>query len=320
MQADSNPLNARHCGAGKVTTMVTGWLLVAALAGTASTRALAADETGPVMPPGQLVEPPREPGFEAPQDDASADADAEQDEAPPLRVENLGDGWFKLGDIRFHRHTGEIVFPAEINQQEDILEYLIVQETGKTHESLLRTAISPTHLQAVLLLLRYPMSRDELENLMRRPSADPDAIPWVPPQPTEEEMERFHASRVHFYIRPKPEDDGEEPEDIPIFDWVLYTENTEAGPDDFLMVFNGSAEVPAGFSAELSGSIAANYFDRGAMFNLIHDDAWLDTVWFPMPEIVPNIGTPVDVVIRKPTPADGDGGAEARAEAPAAGD
>ena len=290
-----------------------GWLLVAALAVAGPAAISAADETGPPpaapaaaaaaqIPPGPLVEPPREPGFELPRDQDPDDV-GEPDEAPPLRVENMGDGWFKLGDIRFHRHTGEIIFPAEINQQEDILEYLIVHETGKTHESLLRTAVSPTHLQAVLLLLRYPMSRDELENLMRRPSADPDAIPWVPPQPTEEEMERFHASRVHFYIRPQPEDEGGEPVDISIFDWVLYTENTEAKPDDFLMVFNGSAEVPAGFSAELSGSIAANYFDRGAMFNLIHDDAWFDTVWFPMPEIVPNVGTPVDVVIRRADPA-----------------
>lgn len=259
------------------------------------------------VPPGPLVEPPREPGQEVPR--TGVDPDEAEDEAPPLRVENLGDGWFKLGDIRFHRQSGEIVFPAEINQQEDILEYLIVHETGKTHESLLRTAISPTHLQAVLLLLRYPMSRDELETLMRRPSPDPDAMPWVPPQPTEEEWDQFHASRVHFYIRPQPDDDGGQSDDIPIFDWVLYTENTLAESDEFIMVFNGSAEVPAGFSAELSGSIAANYYDRGAMFNLIHDDAWFDTVWFPMPEIVPNVGTPVDVVIRRAKvdePADGD--------------
>lgn len=292
---------------GLAPVLALGFLLtgLAPLPSSAEEQGAAPAEGG--VPPGPLVEPPREPGQEIPR--TGVDPDEAEDEAPPLRVENLGEGWFKLGDIRFHRQSGEIVFPAEINQQEDILEYLIVHETGKTHESLLRTAISPTHLQAVLLLLRYPMSRDELETLMRRPSPDPDAMPWVPPQPTEEEWDRFHASRVHFYIRPRPDADGGQPDDVPIFDWVLYTENTLAESDEFIMVFNGSAEVPAGFSAELSGSIAANYYDRGAMFNLIHDDAWFDTVWFPMPEIVPNVGTPVDVVIRRAKvdePADGD--------------
>lgn len=244
---------------------------------------------------------------------AAADADDENTtEGPPqLRVVNLGDNWFELGTIRFNRATAEIVFPAEVNQHEDILEYLIVHEQGKTHEALLNTPISAAHLQAIMLLLRYPMSRDELEALLNRPSPDPLAEPWIPPSPTDEELAAFKASQVEFFIRTRDADEGESKE-VPMFDWVVY--KGEHRDSDLLMVFNGSAEFPAGFSAEMSGSIAANFFDRGAMFNLVHPDSWDDTVWFPKADIMPEIGSKVEVVIRRPQAKNADDATETSAQ------
>ena len=76
----------------------------------------------------------------------------------PPKVEDLGDGKYRLGLLSFDENTRRISFPGEVNLDDGLLEFAIVNEKGKIHESLLITQASPINLNIVLKLLRYQTS------------------------------------------------------------------------------------------------------------------------------------------------------------------
>ena len=55
--------------------------------------------------------------------------------------------------IRIDKEKKTVTFPAEINMQSGMVEYLMVTDKGKTHESLLSTKIEPYDIQVAMLLL-----------------------------------------------------------------------------------------------------------------------------------------------------------------------
>ncbi|NOX98302.1 MAG: hypothetical protein GXP30_00950, partial [Verrucomicrobia bacterium] len=71
------------------------------------------------------------------------------------KVKSLGDHRYQLGDIIFNGKTREIRFPATMNLEKGLLEYVLVTEEGKMHESLLGTKVRPAQLQIVLKLCHY---------------------------------------------------------------------------------------------------------------------------------------------------------------------
>ena len=56
-------------------------------------------------------------------------------------LKKVAPGILELGGIQLDTIKHEVRFEAEINQIKNIVEYAIVHENGKTHESLLRTKI-----------------------------------------------------------------------------------------------------------------------------------------------------------------------------------
>jgi len=74
--------------------------------------------------------------------------------APPPPLKMVSPGVYEMGGCRIVKKENRVEFPAEVNMDKGLLEYVIVGNSGKVHESLLRTAISPYALQISLLLLR----------------------------------------------------------------------------------------------------------------------------------------------------------------------
>ena len=72
-------------------------------------------------------------------------------------------GVIEIGACRVDKKNGRVEFPARVNMQEGLLEYLLVGDAGKLHESLLSTEISPYALQVSLLLLGIEGSYNPLE-------------------------------------------------------------------------------------------------------------------------------------------------------------
>jgi hypothetical protein len=72
-------------------------------------------------------------------------------DAPPL-VE-VSPGVFQIGVVRLDKTRKSVQFPAVLNQDHGLIEYLLVTTRGKTHESLLKTEAEPYHIHVAMLLL-----------------------------------------------------------------------------------------------------------------------------------------------------------------------
>src|SRR5437773_2194818 len=77
-----------------------------------------------------------------------------------------------LGGVEFNSASREIRIPCTVNMNEGVIEYALVTETGKTHESLLKTKAKPFDLNVALLLCHYEPHAGELIKMLSQPTPD----------------------------------------------------------------------------------------------------------------------------------------------------
>jgi hypothetical protein len=223
----------------------------------------------------------------------STSPEATETAKPPLpSVSQIDENTFKIGEVTFNQKTREIRFPCKVNMTEGLIEYLIVLQQGKAHESLFITEICPTHLNLAFKLLRYTPS-PELFSLME----DGHMTGIYPP------VSPAIKSHARIDIEVEWNDRGTTRR-FPINEWIQNSNGNKtmtAGP----WLYTG-ADVQAGkFIPDLTGDIAAIMEVRNAMINYPGSDNGEETVWFPFPEKVPPLGTSTTLIITphfKPQP------------------
>lgn len=203
------------------------------------------------------------------------------------RIKKTGDTTYELGDIKFNSATKEVRIPTLLNMNEGILEYILVTEEGKTHESLLRTAISPTELNLALLLCSYEPHIGEAAKYLTAPHAETKAM-------MEKPMEKAGANRIQLTAQWK--DKSGKDQTAPIAQWIR-NRTTKKPLDTDHWTYTGSVINLAGFASEYDGSIGALYFDLGAMFNCPVRDNVNDDVWSAETNAAPPMDTPVTLII-----------------------
>ncbi|MCB1227215.1 MAG: hypothetical protein KDK99_15465 [Verrucomicrobiales bacterium] len=207
----------------------------------------------------------------------------------PKRLKQLEGGRLELGGIILDPATRRIEVPCKVLHGELPIEYLLVQETGKDHETVLTTAISPLDLQVALLLTHYtPGSTGMFRHL---PQGEPLPMPEVAPKTT-------NGHRVQLTVVWQV--DGQEKRQ-PISEWYQNSD-TRQPPEIDAWLFTGSAIDARGFAAEADGSIIAVYADRLAMFNSPAAGNHRDDLWISRPAVIPPEETPVTLVIEPATP------------------
>ncbi len=172
-----------------------------------------------------------------------------------------------------------------VKKPKDLLEYVVVHENGKIHESLLATDISPTHLNLAFTLLRYPAS-SELYALPNETGGLSGTYPDVP-----EDVKS--GARISIDVE---WDDHGKTRRFPINDWIQHAVKTTAMPAE-PWVYGGSGFYDGKFNAETTVAIAAIYLSQASLINYPGDDNLDDTVWLPFPKRVPEAGTNVTVII-----------------------
>lgn len=200
-------------------------------------------------------------------------------------VEKIDDTHYRIGAITFDQRTREIRFPAKVNMIEGLLEFLLVHENGKSHESLLTTSISPTQLNLAFTLLRYPPSR-ELYALLNENGGASNEYPEV-------SAEVKAGARVAIDMEWK---EGEKLRRLPTNELIQHTvKNTamSAGP----WVYGGSEFNDGKYAPEVSGDIMAIFITNSALINYPGLDDNNDEVWTPYPKRMPAIGTDVTIII-----------------------
>jgi hypothetical protein len=88
--------------------------------------------------------------------DDKPSAELREGRVPPRsqsRVKQLGPKLYRVGAVTVDARLGVAAFPAKVNQLVGLIEYALVTEAGKVHESFLSTKVRPSDIHAAMLLL-----------------------------------------------------------------------------------------------------------------------------------------------------------------------
>lgn len=221
----------------------------------------------------------------APVEPASLPAPDQKVEPTKPVIEKIDETRFRIGTVTIDKKSREIRFPAKVNMTEGLLEYLVVHENGKIHESLFMTDVSPTHINLGFTLLRYQPSR-ELYALPNDTGGQSTRFPVVP-EPVKA------AARVTISAEWKQ--DGELRK-IPVNDMIQHSVKSTAMPQG-PWVYGASEFYDGKYVPESTGDIAAIFVAPSSMINYPGDDNRDDTVWVAYTKRIPAEGTNVTIVI-----------------------
>jgi hypothetical protein len=221
----------------------------------------------------------------AQQHEAAGESPAGEPDAPPA-IRQTGDGIFQIGKIRLDKNTKTASFPASVNMDQGIAEYLLVRTGGKTHESLFVTEIAPYDLHVAMLLL----------GVKDRSKDKQDAA--APPQ-----------TLNGAYLKTAPDLLGDN-----VLISVVWTEGDitkRASAEDFLLnkkenvtmsrgpwLYTGSEIVNGKLLAQEERSIAALVLDPAALINNPRAGNRDDAIWAIDLKKTPPAGTAVELAIK----------------------
>lgn len=210
---------------------------------------------------------------EAPAEKPSASALA-SDSVTNVPLRQIRPGIFELGQIRLDKDKRTISFPASVNLREGNIEYVVVTATGKTHESLLRTAAEPYHVQLAFLLLG---AKGTGTNTLPEDPARPlpgDRVEIILNWTADGRTNSFRAEEfVHDRKANGPARRG---------DWI----------------YTGSRMRDDGFAAQLDGSIVSLITDADALINNPRPGREDDDNWLVRTNHLPPLHAPVEATLR----------------------
>jgi hypothetical protein len=200
---------------------------------------------------------------------------------PPIyntpAIEKLGDGKYRIGEIIINKQDKSVTFPAVVNMDKGILEYLLVHNVGKTHESLLRTGVSPYNLQVAFMLLGYDGSDKRI------------AGQGSPELPNGESVNIMLSDVAEKQTVP-----------FPVEFWLVNkSESSTSDVNQLNWVFCGSyVNELGGFMSQESGSIVAIWHDPVAMIDNASPGGESNRIWYAKQGTVPTVGTKVMITVK----------------------
>jgi hypothetical protein len=203
---------------------------------------------------------------------------------------------FQLGPVRLDKSRKTVQFPAQLNMNDGLIEYLLVNSKGKAYESLLRTDTEPYSIQLAMLLIGAKRA-PQTPALLNAPS--------VP----------FHVNRHASATNSPPLAIQGDPVTIELA-WQTPDGTKQLPAEDCIMnltartnasrgpwTYNGSRVVNGFFLAQREGSIVAMIDDIDAMVNNPRPGSDNDQIWQINSNTLPPLNTPVEVTFKLETPA-----------------
>ena len=199
-------------------------------------------------------------------------------------IKEVSPGIFQVGGVSLNKETKTATFPGTINMTRGLIEYLLVQEGGKTHESLLATKVEPYHLHVAMLLLGAKVAKPDGEK------APPDTIDAqylkTAPKPK--------GDNVIIKVRWK---DGDKDVEMNVED-LIQDDATKSPMSRGPWVYNGSMLSGGMFLAQEERDFAALVIDPAALINNTRPGSDNDQIWEIRANIVPKENTPVEISIQ----------------------
>ncbi len=202
----------------------------------------------------------------------AGDVDANESKIPPLV--KIADSKYRFGEVIIDQKKRTLEFNATTNQKNGLIEYVLVHESGKVHESLFRTKVRPQIMHACLLLLKLPVESRFFENL------------WA------EKPQKLNFEKSKIKIEVFWEQNGTS------FSKAIETFAINSQRDAVLregvFIFTGSKKIEGTYLADVSGSMIAVYADEESVINSSDHDSNNDDVWLAngkeMPELEVEVG------------------------------
>jgi hypothetical protein len=191
-------------------------------------------------------------------------------------------GSHQFGLIEIDQDKREFSFPAVCNQTSGLVEYALVHEDGKTHESLFRTKVSPKLIHASLLLLKEK-PQPAFFSFVEANSSKLIQMPEIEIRVEWEHNGSIHQTSMNSMV-------------------LNQTDNRELSESAF--VFTGSKVVEGTYLAEMDGSIVAVYHDNRATLNSRDLNSNSDDVWIANESKMPPKNLPVLVRFQLPKELD----------------
>ena len=189
---------------------------------------------------------------------------------------DLGGGCYDFGGVLIDRKKTTISFDAKCNQTSGLVEYALVHESGKIHESLFQTHIPPRWVHACLLLLKAKPYLDFFDaNITLE---------------TTKEVIETQGCKVDILVF---WDHSGESKTLDIASMVynqIYARTLDARP----FIFTGSRTFHGAYMAERDGSIIAIYHDINAVINSVDIESASDDSWVAIHSSMP----PLDQKVR----------------------
>jgi len=192
-------------------------------------------------------------------------AEAEAMLKKSLDVKQTGPDTFTLGIITFNTKQQTLTIPSIVNQQDGLIEYALVTESGKRHESLFYTKARAEQVHLACLLLGVTPSAT---------SRFAVEVTWKKHGP-----EARYSLAELVLIRNMPTETGHA---LTGADWT----------------YNGSYVGGEGFAAQMEGSIIALISDNAALANNPRTDRGNDKIHFPNTPLLPAKGMPVEIILK----------------------
>jgi hypothetical protein len=200
-------------------------------------------------------------------------------------LKEISPGVLEYNGVRLDQAHHRISFPATVNQREGLIEYLLVNEKGKVHESLFATKLMPRDIHIALLLigLTDPGAANAKESVP--PSAIDSSYLQAAP--------KLQGPSVLLSVTWTQ--DGK-PRQIPAENWVFNLQTHHlmtTGP----WTYNGSMIQNGVFLADQELSIVAVITDPTALVNNPRPGYDNDEIWQLQEDAIPPLDTPVELTI-----------------------
>jgi len=196
------------------------------------------------------------------------------------KIVKAGDGLYRFGEVVINRTSKEISFPGVTNQVSGLVEYGIVHNSGKIHESLFRTKVSPKIIHTSLLLLKLKAAEGFFENL------------WA------EKPKKVDYSANLVRVTVSWELNGTKHEES--LEQMALNQKDDQPIEGNSFVFTGSRIIEGTFLAEAGGSVLAVYGDEDSIINSSDHDSANDDVWYGNKAKMPPLECPVTIRFHLP--------------------
>lgn len=253
----------------------TGWFVLAA-----ATGMLVA--VVPVFAqPGGTGAAPDDPAARIDKARTSTPAQAEAALKQALNVQQIGPDTYHIGRVEFDKAQRTVILPASVHIRTQVVEYILVTESGKAYESLLTTDVRPADVHLAFLLLGVGPTDvgGDFNKAVAVPASNAVSI---------ELSWGTNAPPVKYplpeLIVLKDELSGQPARPFPLGPWL----------------YNGSLSDGLGFVAQREGSIVSLIRDLACLLNNPRDDRDNHHIHFPKENLLPPEGSSVRVILRLP--------------------